>query len=727
MPQPWEKLEDEMRHMPLDAVSDETQRRIVERLARQPALPAPTARRWWAWSGAAAACLAMAAGVWLAMRDRTPRPPASTRRDTSTAHVASVTSREAASQPVAPQRKELPMPIPPVPTVAMVPGWRIQPVGNADFRVIKGRGVRLERGELLIESVPLAADIPTRPILTVETPIATATATGTKFYIGTHTPAPQPKGPPMTRMTRVLVLAGVVALTNPMGTITGGSNDLLAAEAGAAPLKHAVQANSDFAFDLYRQLSGENAGKNMFFSPYSVSSALAMTAEGARGPTAVEMGTVLRFPQAARRIGADAQLIPWQTSLIHAGMGRLNARLTGKDVDEAAVQAARRKIAELRKALDAAKAKVAEARKSRNWKEYGKATQAERKVAKALNEASAQVDQYELRIANALWGEKTYPFLKNYVDTINTHYGTGGIFPADFKNNFPAERAKINKWVEDLTNNRIKDLIPKLSPDEARLLRLVLTNAIYFKGEWSEPFKEAHTKDLPFTPAAGQPVKTPIMSARNLEAGRYAAFNANGSFFNTPRMIRRGQKTALYPGKDGFAMLELPYKGDEISMVLIAPNSPDGIAAIEKKLTPAALAAWIGKGIKRKTHVFVPKFKLETKYMMNDTLKAMGMVRAFTDPRMPNGADFTGMCASTDPRLKLYITKVIHKAFVEVNEKGTEAAAATAVMMAVATSVRMTTPFTPTFKADRPFLFIIRDKNTGSILFMGRMMNPTVK
>jgi len=705
MPQPWKTLEAEMRRMPLDAVSDETQRRIVERLGREAAPPATTPRRWWAWPAAAAACLALAAGVWLAMRGPMPGPSAPEGQPSPTGDVVS-----AAPSPV-----------------TLATGWRVQPAGDAAFRVVDGNHVRLDRGEVLIASVPPAADASPRAALTVKTPGAAVTATGTIFYVGTHALDPQRKGQPMTRMTRVLVLAGVVALTNPLGSVTGQANDLLAAETGAAPVKHAVQANSDFAFDLYRQLSGENAGKNLFFSPYSVSSALAMTAEGARGPTAAEMGKVLRFPQAARRIGADAQLIPWQTSLIHAGMGRLNARLTGKDKDAAAVEAARQRIVDCRKALEEAKAKVQKLRRQRNWREMGRATQAERKASQALNEALAQVDQYELRIANALWGEKTYPFRKEYVDTISTHYGTGGVFPADFKNNFPAERDKINTWVEDQTNKRIKNLIPKLSPAQAKLLRLILTNAIYFKGEWSEPFKEANTRDLPFTPPAGQPVKTPIMSARNLKVGRYAAFNADGSFFNTPRMINRGQKTGLYPDKDGFAMLELPYKGDEISMVLIAPNSPDGIAAVEKKLTPAALAAWIGKAVKRKVHVFVPKFKLETKYTMNETLKAMGMVRAFTDPRLANGADFTGMSASTDPRDRLYISKVIHKAFVEVNEKGTEAAAATAVMMVGATSVRMSVPFTPTFKANRPFLFIIRDKNTGSILFMGRMMDPTKK
>jgi len=140
------------------------------------------------------------------------------------------------------------------------------------------------------------------------------------------------------------------------------------------------------------------------------------------------------------------------------------------------------------------------------------------------------------------------------------------------------------------------------------------------------------------------------------------------------------------------------------------------------------LREWIDKGVKRKTHVYLPKFKLEAKYeKMKDPLRAMGMVRAVTLPGGPNGADFTGMSASTDPRDHLYISAVIHKAFVDVNEKGTEAAAATAVIMATRTSTPPTAPFTPTFKADRPFLFIIRDRNTGSILFMGRMADPTAK
>ncbi len=527
----------------------------------------------------------------------------------------------------------------------------------------------------------------------------------------------------MNRLTRAVVLAGVVALSNPLGSVTGGDSDLLAAEAGSAPTKHVVQANSDFAFDLYAQFAKENVGENLFFSPYSISGALAMTAEGARGKTAQEMGRVLRFPAVARRVGADAQLIPWQMSVIHTGMADLNARLTGEK-DAEVVKAARAEIAKGRQELQAAKAKAAEARKRGNWQESRNAANAEKKIAAKLHAAAGKVDQYDLRIANALWGEKSYPFLDAYVDTINKHYKTGGVFPADFKSDFPAERLRINEWVEEQTNNRIKDLIPKLPPDEARWVRLILTNAIFFKGEWSVPFKEADTKSREFTLADGEKVQTPTMNARSLEVGRYGAFGADGSFFSTPTIIELGRGAKLYPGEGGFAVLELPYKGDDLSMVLLAPNAPGGLAAIESKLTSANVSAWIAKLRKRKVHVLLPKFKLETDYKMKGTLQAMGMERAFRPPQRPNGADFTGMCASKDPRYRLCISKVLHKAFVEVNEKGTEAAAATAVMM-VLMSARRVEPFTPTFKADRPFVFLIRDVKTGSILFMGRMHKPT--
>jgi serine protease inhibitor len=175
-------------------------------------------------------------------------------------------------------------------------------------------------------------------------------------------------------------------------------------------------------------------------------------------------------------------------------------------------------------------------------------------------------------------------------------------------------------------------------------------------------------------------------------------------------------------------MLELPYKGGEVAMLVLLPRSADGLEALEKQLTAENLAAWVGKLQQRGTHVFLPKFKVETKYDLGKTLQGMGMVRAFNDPRTADGAQFDGMSESQDPAQKLYISKVLHKAFVEVNEKGTEAAAATAVMMMMPKSAApVSVPFTPTFRADRPFLFLIRDRQSGSILFVGRMVNPTQK
>ena len=624
---------------------------------------------------------------------------------------------------------------PPVASAALTlaSGWRIEPTGAAVFRAAATGRVRLDEGELLVESADLAEPSAARAPLTIETPVGAATATGTSFYIGTHQASKgatmKSKGTTMktTRLTRVLVLSGVVTLASSLGSVSGGANELLAAEPGQAPVKVAVQANSDFALDLYARFAKQNAGKNMFFSPYSISSALAMTAEGARGETAAEMGKVLRFPEAARRVGDDAQLIPWRTALIHTGMAELNDRLAGGKsggLDKAAEAAVRAEIARLTKEFMDLKSREQQLRKDKKWDEYVKVVEAAKEVYEKLADPMSKVDRYELRIANALWGEKTYPFLDSYIQTIHKFYNTGGIFEADFKESFPAERTRINDWIAEQTAGRIKDIIPELPPEEASLMRLILTNAIYFKGEWSVPFEEADTKDRSFGLGGDKSVQTPIMDARNLEVARYAAFNADGSFFKTPAMVQPGQKEGLYPDAKGFAVVELPYKGDDLSMVVVAPNSADGLAEIEAKLGTAHLDEWIGKLQKRKTNVLLPKFKLETDYKMGDTLKAMGMVRAFTDPLQPNGADFSGMCASKNPMDRLYIAKVLHKAFVEVNEKGTEAAAATAVMLAAGRSAPRSVPFVPTFKADRPFLFLIRDIQTGSILFMGRMMNP---
>ena len=542
----------------------------------------------------------------------------------------------------------------------------------------------------------------------------------------------------MKQLTRIFALAGLVTLAAPLGTVTGEVAPVPSPRPVATQVTLATQANNDFAFDLYGQLAKQNAGKNVFFSPYSMSSALAMTAEGARGKTAGEMGKVLRFPQGARRQGDEARLLPWRMSLIHTGMAAINARLNAP-ANRPELKEIRLEIEKFRAVLKSLNDKAAALREQRRWREADAMARESQKVAAKLNRLLLHVDQYEIRVANSLWGEKTYPFRDAYIKTISRYYKTDGVFAVDFKSDPEGNRKRINAWVEERTNQRIKDLLKPLMVN--RLTRLVLTNAIYFKGQWAEPFEERMTKPRDFTLADGKKRKIAMMNVNYLGSVRYAAFHADGSFFQTPQWVEirggpgsppppkpKAKPKPRYPDKDGLAVIELPYKGGALSMVVIAPNRPDGLPGVEKKLTAKTLAAWVGKLAGRTVNVFLPEFRLETDYSMKPTLQALGMVRAFEDPRDPTrGAQFGGMTDSRDPLRQLYITHVVHKAFVDVNEKGTEAAVATAVAMAPGEAPVMWVPFIPTFKADRPFLFLIRDRQTGCILFLGRVTDPAAK
>lgn len=495
--------------------------------------------------------------------------------------------------------------------------------------------------------------------------------------------------------------------------------------AGKTAVATTAQANNAFAITLYQQIADENSGQNLFFSPYSISSALAMTIEGARGETATEMGNVLRYPESIRQPKDAAR--PWRTSLIHAGFQHLNKDLHS-DPNDPEAAAVRKKIDILRDKLTEAKKATQAAKDARDWQKQRNLIAGEKKIADQLNDLLSRIDQFKLNVANALWAEKNYRIEEPYINTIATYYDTGALQSADFKNNFETERLRINGWVEDKTKERIKDLIPAGALD--RLTRLVLVNAIYFNGDWATPFDEGKTRDLAFNLANRGTTQAKTMQAFNLEGGRYGAFQANGEFFHTPLMISRDKETAMYPDEDGFAIAELPYKGGDLSMVLIAPLSANGLPRIEKQLNNENLNTWLGRLKQRKMHVTLPKFKLETNYTLGDsnkasTLQKMGMVRAFTDPRHPNGADFTGMHDTDVRQDRLYISMVLHKAFLDVNEKGTEAAAATAVIMPQPESAPIRMPFTPAFNADRPFILMIRHNPTGVILFMGRVMNPT--
>ncbi|MCK5800945.1 MAG: serpin family protein [Deltaproteobacteria bacterium] len=403
-------------------------------------------------------------------------------------------------------------------------------------------------------------------------------------------------------MTRLIVLSFVFAgISTPAGA--------RGARPGSAVV---VKGNSHFALDLYASLAADkkHKEKNLFFSPFSISTALAMTAAGARGQTAEQMAKVLHLEV------ADAKL--------HAAFGA---------------------------------------------------------TLKALRAASRSRGN-ALAIANGLWGQKGYPFLKTFRALVSRHY-SAGLRGVDFKKAPESARRTINAWVEGKTRHKIKNLIPPHVLNA--LTRLVLTNAIYFKGAWTTKFAQKKTRPRPFHLSSGNSVRVPLMQVK-------ARFG--------------------FAKDEFFQVLELPYKGKKLSMVVILPRRGVGLPFLEKKLS----ASWLRKKLQRvrrqKVKVFFPKFKMTSALRLGDKLKALGMPLAFS-----NQADFSGM--TRRPELK--ISKVIHQAFLDVNEEGTVAAAATAVVMKLRGG---RPPAEPTFRADHPFVFLIRDRASGSILFLGRVMDP---
>ena len=462
-----------------------------------------------------------------------------------------------------------------------------------------------------------------------------------------------------------------------------------------------VQANNDFAMTLYRRLSQEQ--DNLFFSPYSLFSALGMTLEGARGETARQMGAVLRLPADLRH--ADSNEQPWDTAVIHTGVADLQQRLSGGPTEPAQAQDIRNRIASLEDELDAL---------NRQLEQRSRAAQTEIdrraiSVAAELNSLRQQVNQYELRVANALWGEQTFPFRSQFVQTLQKAYGAAS-FPVDFLRAPDAARLHINAWIAQQTNNRIRNMLPPASLD--RTTRLVLTNAIYFKGKWVRPFQKQSTKTADFTLFDGRQTPVQLMSAQQRRF-RYVELMPDGTE-REPIPIDEAPGWTLPPNPDGFQVLEMPYRGNTLSMVLILPRRHDAIHELEHRLTAEALPAWLALLSLQDVQVSLPRFKMETSYSLTSTLSALGMPAAF------QAGGFTGM--SDDPQAsRLALSRVAHKAFVHVDEEGTEAAAASAIAV-VATSMWTSPP--PVFRADRPFVFLIRDNQTGALLFLGRVMQP---
>ncbi|MGK3990913.1 serpin family protein [Sorangium sp. So ce136] len=378
----------------------------------------------------------------------------------------------------------------------------------------------------------------------------------------------------------------------------------------AADLEELVGGNTDFALALYQRLAGMPG--NLFYSPYSMSSALAMTYAGARGATETEMAGALRFTLPQERVHPAFNAL--DLALARRGQGA-----EGKDGEG-----------------------------------------------------------FRLKVANALWGQVGSSFASSFLDVLAESYGAG-LRVVDFAQAPDEARGIINGWVAERTEDRIKDILPEGAIQPAT--RLVLTNAVYFNAAWQFPFDEEDTAPGDFTLVDGTAVSVPMMN---------------------------GSAQLGYGEVDGYEALELPYDGGDLSMVLVLPAEG---RELEAGLDRERLEGVIGSLGTRSVTMTLPKFKFESTLDLVPQLVELGMPIAFTGL-----ADFSGI----DGQGGLFISDVLHKAFVSVDEAGTEAAAATAVVIGETSA-----PEPATIRFDRPFLFFIRDIKTGAILFVGRVMDPS--
>ena len=412
------------------------------------------------------------------------------------------------------------------------------------------------------------------------------------------------------------LILGLAACAQPVAgeVIQSEKPRVTSPDVSGADLATLVEGNSAFAFNLYQALR-EGDG-NLFYSPYSISLALAMTYAGAQGETAQQMADTLQF------------VLP---------QDRLHPAFNDLDL-------------ELSRRGEGAEGKDGEG--------------------------------FRLNIVNAIWGQKDYEFLSEFLDLLAENYGAG-LRVLDFVSAPEESRITINNWVSDQTEGRIEDLIPQGLINA--LTRLVLTNAIYFNAAWQYPFEEDMTEDGPFYLLDGGEVTVPMM--RQTELFGYAE-------------------------GDGYQAVELPYDGGELSMIILLPQTGQ-FETFEDSLDAQQVDEIIGRLEHRQVTLAMPRFEFESSFGLREALVAMGMPVAFS-----GDADFSGMTGNRD----LFIAEVIHKAFVSVDEAGTEAAAATAVVMPTSMPPDEIIEVT----VNRPFVFLIHDIETGAILFIGRVVNPSV-
>ncbi|XP_017894465.1 PREDICTED: serpin B6-like [Capra hircus] len=373
------------------------------------------------------------------------------------------------------------------------------------------------------------------------------------------------------------------------------------------------EANGTFALTLLKKLGADNS-KNVFISPLSISSALAMVLMGARGNTAAQMCQTLSLSKSSGG-GED----------VHPGFQKL------------------------------------------------------------LSEVNRTGTQYLLRTANRLFGQKPYDFLLSFKDACHVFY-QAEMEELDFVSATEESRKHINTWVAEKTEGKIRDLLSANSVNPAT--RLVLVNAIYFKGNWEKQFPKENTRERPFR--VSKNVEKPVQM-----------------------MFKKSTFKMTYIEEISTQILVLPYVGQELNMVILLPSESTDVYTVEKALTYEKFVAWTKPDAmdEEEVEVFLPRFTLEESYDMECVLRDLGMTDAFEEAR----ADFSGMSSQRD----LYLSKVVHKSFVEVTEEGTEAAGST-----MAGFMLKCLRILPRFCANRPFLFFIQHSKTGAILFCGRFCSP---
>ncbi|NXC49285.1 ILEUA inhibitor, partial [Penelope pileata] len=394
-------------------------------------------------------------------------------------------------------------------------------------------------------------------------------------------------------------------------------------------------ANGRFALDLFGKVNESNPTGNVFFSPLSVSAALAMVLLGAGGNTKAQVLKVSRiFSHVLLKFKVVISCLPFQT--FHFD-----------EVEDI------------------------------HWRFQALTADINRMDASCL-----------LRIANRLFGEKSYSFLPDFLTNTQKLYGAD-LAAVDFLQAYGEARREINQWVEEKTEGKILNLLPEGSVNS--MTKLILVNAIYFKGNWAEKFEEANTTDMPFRLNKNEKKTVKMMYQKN--------------------KFRFGYISDLKT-----RVLELPYDGREFSMVILLPDDIEddstGLQKLEKQLTLEKLQEWTCPEHLYSTdvHVHLPKFKLEESYDLESDLAALGLLDIFDSAK----ADLSGVSGARD----LFLSKIVHKAFVEVNEEGTEAAAATAGIAMLCMIIE------EDFNADHPFLFFIRHNPTQSLLFLGRYVSP---